>query len=94
MSMKRLSASQHTRHPPRIAIRGGVSSAVNTLSLATPVESLVNNHMAKHARFGVVHRRMFATAAPHALSGIAHASSLVACAMVCFVDGKLVGLLG
>lgn len=41
------SESQHTRHPPRIAIRGGVSSAANTLSLATPVGSLVNNRQWK-----------------------------------------------
>lgn len=94
MSMKRLSESHHTRHPPRIAIRDGVSSAANTLSLATPVGSLVNKHMAKHARFRVAHLRMFATAASHALSNIAHGSRLVAWAMVCFVDGELVGLLG
>lgn len=94
MLMKRMSASQHIWHPRKTAIRGGVFSAVNTLSLAVPVGSLVNKHMAKHARFGVGHLRMFAAAVLYALSNIAHGSHFVAWAMVCFVDGELVGLLG
>lgn len=76
MSRKRMSESQHTWPPLKTVIRDGVSSAVNTLSLAAPVGSLVNRHMAKHVRFGVAHLHMFATAVPHALSGNAHGSRL------------------
>ncbi|KAG2359062.1 hypothetical protein BDR07DRAFT_1415886 [Suillus spraguei] len=74
MLMERMSKSQHTSHSSGTAVGGSVSSAANTLSFVVPVGSLVNKHMAKHARFRVAHLCIFAIAVLYAPSSVVHGS--------------------